>query len=179
AAGAFYFFIMRSPHRWSRILAVLDPSSQANRCAYQARQSLLAIRLGGWFGSGVGRGIQKLGYLPEDSTDFIFAAYCEEWGFIGAALLMGLFLFWMWHARRAAVRAGDRFGQLLAGSLGLLIAMQVVLHMAVAMVVAPPTGMSLPFVSAGGTALVIMAATTAVIISVTAHRQAAPSRLRS
>ena len=131
----------------------------------------MSILSGGWFGRGLGRGMNKLGFLPEDSTDFIFATFCEEWGFAGALLLMGLVLMWMWHARRAAVRAQDRFGQALAGSLGFLIAIKIVRHIAVDLVVAPPTGLSLPLVSAGGTARVIMAAAAALLISVTARRR--------
>ena len=167
----FWWFVMQDPTRRARIEAMIDPWCATNPSAYQPRQSLMSILSGGWFGRGLGRGMNKLGFLPEDSTDFIFATFCEEWGFAGALLLMGLVLMWMWHARRAAVRAQDRFGQALAGSLGFLIAIQMVLHIAVDLVVAPPTGMSLPFVSAGGTALVIMAAAAALLISVTARRR--------
>jgi len=172
AAAGFYKFVYLDPDRWGRIQAMVDPWSQANRSAFQPRQSLLAILNGGWFGRGPGNGTLKLGFLPEDSTDFIFAVYCEEWGFIGAVLLMGLLLLWIFHARRAAVRAGDEFGRLLAGALGFLIAFQAVMHIAVDMVAAPPTGMSMPFVSAGGTALLATAAATAIIVSVSARSKA-------
>ncbi|HUU21892.1 MAG TPA: FtsW/RodA/SpoVE family cell cycle protein, partial [Phycisphaerae bacterium] len=167
----FYRFVVQDPRRWGRILALLDPWSPTNPAAYQPRQSILAILSGGWFGKGPGNGIRKLGYLPEDSTDFIFSVYCEEWGFVGAMLLMSLLLLWIWNARRAAVRCEDRFGAVLAGSLGVLIAVQAVLHVAVDLVVAPPTGMGFPFVSAGGTSLVIMAAATALIVSVANRAQ--------
>ena len=175
AAGGFYAFVVRSPHRWARITAMLDPSSLTNPSAYQPRQSLLAIVTGGWFGKGPGRGMIKLGFLPEDSTDFIFSVFCEEWGFVGAMLLMGLVVMWIWFARRAAVRSGDRFGRLLAGSMGFLIAVQAVLHIAVDVVAAPPTGMGLPFVSAGGTALVMMAGATALIVSVSSRCRILPA----
>ena len=171
AAAGFYRFVVQDPRRWARILALLDPWSPTNPAAYQPRQSILAILSGGWFGKGPGNGIRKLGYLPEDSTDFIFSVYCEEWGFVGAMLLMSLLLLWIWNARRAAVRCEDRFGAVLAGSLGVLIAVQAVLHVAVDLVVAPPTGMGFPFVSAGGTSLVIMAAATALIVSVANRAQ--------
>jgi len=168
----FWQFVLQDPVRRARIDAWLNPWSTTNPSAYQPRQSLMSILSGGWFGRGLGRGMNKLGFLPEDSTDFIFATFCEEWGFAGAMLLMGVVVMWMWHARRAAVRAHDRFGQALAGSLGFVIAVQMVLHVAVDLVAAPPTGMSLPFVSAGGTALVIMAAAAALMISVTARKRA-------
>jgi len=165
-AGAFGALMLHSPHRLGRILAVLDPWSRINPSAYQPRQSLLSIFSGGWFGKGIGNSMHKLGYLPEAPTDFIFSIYCEEWGFAGAMLLMGLLAVWIWHARKAAVRAEDRFGYVLAGSLGFLIGLQAVLHIAVDLVVAPPTGITLPFVSAGGTALVLMAAAAALVIAV-------------
>ena len=176
AAAGFYVLVVREPHRWARITAMLDPWAYANPSTYQPRNSLLAILNGGWFGRGVGQGIYKLGFLPEDSTDFIFSVYCEEFGCIGALLLMGLILIWIYSARKAAMRADDGFGRLLAGSLGFLIAVQAVLHLSVNLVVAPPTGMSLPFISAGGTALVIMAATTAMLVSVTARGRPEPAR---
>ncbi len=157
--------------RMSRITAMIDPWSPSNPSAFQARQSLMAILNGGWFGRGPGNGLRKLGYLPEDSTDFIFAVYCEEWGFAGAMLLVGLMVLWIWCARRVALRAADRFGQVLAASLGFAIALQMVLHVAVDLVAAPPTGMGLPFVSAGGTALIILSAATAGIVSVAVHGQ--------
>ncbi len=171
AAGAFYLLVVRSPHRWQRITAMLDPWSTTNPSAYQPRQALLAIMTGGWWGKGLGAGMQKLGYLPEDSTDFIFSVYCEELGFLGAVLLVALLLLWIWQARKAVAAAGDELGRVLAGSLGFLVAVQAVLHVAVDTGTAPPTGASLPFVSAGGTALLLVAGAVALMISVTAHRQ--------
>ncbi|HAU37153.1 MAG TPA: hypothetical protein DCX07_05490 [Phycisphaerales bacterium] len=174
AAAGVYKYVVLDPDRWLRIQAMLDPWSQENPSAFQPRQSLLAIIQGGWFGRGPGNGMLKLGYLPEDSTDFIFAVYCEEWGFAGAMLLIGLWMMWMFLVRRAAKRAPDRFGYVLAGSLGFVIAVQAVLHIAVDLVAAPPTGMSLPFISAGGTALVVTAAAAAAIVSVSALRSDDP-----
>ena len=181
AAGAagFYAFIVRSPHRMLRIAAMLDPYSATNPSAYQPRQSLLAILTGGWFGRGPGNGICKQGFLPEDSTDFIFAVFCEEWGFAGALLLIALVGTWVFLARRSAVRSGEPFGRLLAGSLGFLVAVQAVLHIAVDVVAAPPTVMGLPFISAGGTALLTATAAAAVIASVSAHPSHASEELSS
>ena len=168
AAGGFYFFVMRVPHRWARITAMFDVWNQSNPSTYQPRQALIANLLGGWEGRGLGSGLQKT-FLPENATDFIFSVYCEECGFAGAMLLIGLIGLWIWNSHRAAVRGSDRFGRVLAGSLGFLIAMQAVLHIAVNLVVAPPTGISLPLISAGGTALVMTAAAVALIVSVTAR----------
>ena len=171
AGGGMWYLMTHSSYRVDRLTAMVNPWCTTNPSAYQPRQSLVAIISGGWGGKGVGRGMQKLGFLPESSTDFIFSTYCEEWGVAGAALLLGLVLLWIWFARRAAVQSEDRFGRVLAGSLGFLVAFQAVLHIAVDLVAAPPTGMGLPFVSAGGTALLIGAFATALMISVTARRQ--------
>ncbi|MBS3734973.1 MAG: FtsW/RodA/SpoVE family cell cycle protein [Phycisphaerae bacterium] len=167
-AAGFYALVYRVPYRWNRVLAMVDPWSSTHASSYQPRQSLTGIVSGGWTGKGPGAGMQKL-FLPERSTDFIFSVFCEEWGFVGAMLLFGLVALWIVVARRAAVRSPDRFGRVLAGSLGFVIAAQAVLHVAVDLVVAPPTGMAFPFISAGGTALAIMAAAVGLMVSVTAH----------
>ncbi len=169
AAGGFWLLVVQNPHRWARITAFLDPWSQTNPSAYQPRQSLLAILSGGWTGKGLGRGMMKQGFLPEDSTDFVFAVLAEETGFVGCMLLMALIVVWLYASYKAAMRAGDGFGRLLAGTLGFAIALQALLHIAVNLVVAPPTGVSLPFISAGGTALVIMGAAASLIVSVSAR----------
>ena len=176
AAGVAYALVLRNPTRLARLTGMIDVWSSSNPSAYQPRQSLLAILTGGWFGKGVGRGTIKLGYLPEDSTDFIFAVICEEWGYIGAVVLLGLWLVWISRAWRSAAGAPNRFGLLLAGSLGFLVALQAILHVAVDMVLLPPTGMGLPFVSAGGTSLILVAAATGLIVSVTA-RSNRPGRI--
>ena len=170
AALGFYVTVVRNPHRWRRIAAMLeDPLTSTHPAAYQPRQALLAILSGGWFGKGPGNGAMKLGFLPEDSTDFIFSVFCEEWGFIGAMGLMGLIAMWIYFARKAAVGASDAFGRILVGSLGFAIAIQAVGHLAVNLVLAPPTGISLPFISAGGTALLLMSGAVAMIVSVTSR----------
>ncbi|MCD4823068.1 MAG: FtsW/RodA/SpoVE family cell cycle protein [Phycisphaerae bacterium] len=171
AVAAGYFFIIETPYRLARITAMLDPWNTTNASAYQSQQSILSILSGGWRGTGLGNGVRKLGFLPEDSTDFIFASFCEEWGFRGAVLLLGLLLFWMVHCRNAASRASDSHGRVLAGALGAMILLQAILHIAVNMVMLPPTGIAMPFLSAGGTGLVLMAGAAAMIVSVTAHPQ--------
>ena len=162
--------IVFTPFRVARLMALQNPWALDNPTSYQPRESLMAVLGGGWTGLGLGNGFQKLGYLPEVSTDFIFAHYCEEWGFFGAVLLMGLVAAWIWHARRASLRSGDSFGRVLAASVGFLIASQAVMHMAVNLVAIPPTGVPFPFMSAGGTALVMTAFAAALLVSVTAHR---------
>ena len=171
AAGAAGFcgLVAVSPSKWMRIQAMLDPFSPGNPSAYQVRQSLITITTGGWVGKGLGMGMMKRGYLPEDSTDFLLATICEEWGVVGAMVLMVVLAVWLALACRTAARAGDRFGKLLAGSLGFLIALQALIHIAVNVGGLPPTGMAMPFVSAGGTSMLLMAFAAALIVSVSSR----------
>lgn len=168
-ALAFFEILINTPFRMERVLAMLDPWDATNNATYQVRQSLMAIFGGEWTGRGLGLGVRKLGFLPEDSTDFIFASFCEEWGFRGAILLAGLLLIWLWHCRKTASRAGDTLGSVLAASLGIMIALQAVMHIAVNLNALPPTGIALPFMSAGGTSLVVMALAVSLIASVSAR----------
>jgi cell division protein FtsW len=168
--GAFYMFVVCVPHRWARIDALINPDNTANPATYQPRQAVIAIG-SGVEPAGLGAGLAKYGYLPEGQTDFIFANICNELGMLGAFLVIGLLLVWLVLACRVAVRASDRFGALLAGGLGFLIVFQAVLHIAVNVRLAPPTGVSLPFVSAGGSSLLLMSAATALIVSVSSRKR--------
>lgn len=176
AAAGFYAYVVREPHRWERITVFLDPWSKTNPASFQPWQSLIWIAAGA-NPPGLGAGVAKYGYLPEDDTDFIFTTVSYETGIVGAVVVIGLLLVWLYLVRRSAIDAADRQGSLLAAGLGFAIILQAALHIAVTLVVVPTTGISLPFVSVGGTALWIMSAATAVIISVTARREADASRL--
>jgi cell division protein FtsW len=130
------------------------------------------------WGKGLGNGSMKLGFVPEDRTDFIFAIICEELGFVGAALVLALFVLLLVLCWRAATRCGNPVGRLLATGLGFMIGLQAVLHVAVTAGWAPPTGVNLPLVAAGGTSLVLVAAAIGLVVSITAHpgRTAAKER---
>jgi len=168
AAGVFWLLVVHVPYRWSRFEAMMDPWG-----TYHTKQSLIAILSGGWWGKGLGYGTFKQGYLPERSTDYIFSTLCEELGLFGGALLICLLVTWMFQVRRAALRAPDRFGLALAGGVGFVVAMQSLLHISVNLAVyLPPKGIGLPFVSAGGTSMLIMAAAVALIVSVTSRSRA-------
>lgn len=173
AAAGFYVFVWTNPMRKARILAFVDPWNEASRWTYQIRQALIAVGSGGMFGKGLGSGQLKLGFVPEDSSDCIFSVICEELGFAGAALLMGLLAMMLYLSWRAGSKGPDKAGRLIAGGLGLLIVLQSLMHIGVNMGSLPPTGMNLPLVSAGGTALVVVAAAVGLMISVTAHNREA------
>ena len=166
AAVGFYVFVIRVPARMDRIQAFIDPN---NPKAYHVHQALIAVGSGGLWGKGLGNGTQKLGFVPEDNTDFIFSVICEELGFAGAVLVLGLFGILLYLSWRATRSSREGVGRLLAGGLGLLITMQALAHIAVNVGSAPPKGISLPLVSAGGTALVFVAIAISLIVSVTAH----------
>jgi len=171
-AIAFCAALIRFPGRLQRIWAFLNPEKWADSAAYQANQSLIALGSGGLWGKGLGQGICKYGHLPEDTTDFIFAIIGEELGFIGTAAVIALFIVFVWLGILVVVRCRDHFGQLLAGGIVLTIAIQAVLNIGVVTVVLPTKGIPLPFVSAGGTSMLLSAAAVGVLLNIA--KQSAP-----
>ena len=174
AAIAFFAVLIRSPGRMQRIAAFLNPEKWADSAAYQANQSLIALGSGGPFGKGLGRGICKYGHLPEDTTDFIFAIIGEELGFVGTAAVMGLFIVFVWLGILVVVRCRDRFGELLAGGIVLTIATQAAVNIGVATAMLPTKGIPLPFVSAGGTSMLLSAAAVGVLMNIAKQSAKAP-----
>jgi cell division protein FtsW len=166
AGIAFFLALMSSPGRIRRIAAFLRPENWTDSTAYQANQSLIALGSGGIWGKGLGRGICKYGHLPEDTTDFIFAIIGEELGLIGTAAVILLFIVFVWLGILVVVRCRDRFGQILAGGIVLTIAAQAALNIGVVTVVLPTKGMPLPFVSAGGTSMLLSAAAAGVLLNI-------------
>ena len=152
----------------SRIDIWLDPFNEAwmRDKGYQIRQSLLSIGSGGLFGVGLGKSRQKFLFLPEEHNDFIFAIICEELGLVGATLIMVMFALLIIRGYWIALHARDRFGSLLAVGVTTQIALQVFLNIAVVSNLIPNTGISLPFFSYGGTALVIQLAEVGIVLSV-------------
>ncbi len=127
---------------------------ESRGAGWQLDQSLIAIGSGGWFGRGIGAGLQKYLFLPEAHTDFIFSVMAEETGFFGATVLFSLFALLVWRGMRVAARAADPFLSLLAGGLTLQLGLYALANLAVATGLAPTTGLPLPYVSFGGSALV-------------------------
>ncbi len=165
-AAAFAFMLISSPTRMKRIGAFLNPDKWADSASYQANQSLIALGSGGLWGKGLGRGICKYGHLPEDHTDFIFAIIGEELGFVGNAAVILLFIMLVGLGILVVIRCKDRFGQLLASGIVLAIAIQAALNIGVVTVVLPTKGIPLPFVSAGGTSMLLSAAAVGVLINI-------------
>ena len=166
AALGVWATVLRVPYRLERLTSFLNPWEHMEGAGWHTVQSLLAIGRGGLFGVGLGAGIQKYGYLPEDTTDFIFAVLCEEMGILGGILVIGIFGVFVWRAGRVVRRAPDPFGFLLASGLLLLIALQAVMNIGVVTGALPAKGIGLPFVSYGGSGLVMMSLAAGLLASV-------------
>lgn len=152
--------------RSARILAWLSPEDYASGKGFQTLQSLYAIGSGGLFGKGIGQGMQKLGFLPEVQNDMIFALICEELGIFGGICVIMLFVLLIWRCMVIASNAKDLFGALLVvGVLG-HVAIQVILNIAVVTNTIPNTGISLPFISYGGTSVMFLLAEMGLVLSV-------------
>ncbi|HEY7086453.1 MAG TPA: putative peptidoglycan glycosyltransferase FtsW [Tepidisphaeraceae bacterium] len=169
ALGAAAWFVMHKEYRWRRMTAFINPWAAPQGEGYHMIQSLLSFSTGGITGRGLGNGIQKLGYLPEDTTDFIFAVVCEELGLFGALLTVALYLGILFVAWQAMKQKRDSFGRMLAFGISSMIGLQAMINIAVATVSVPTKGLSLPLVSAGGSGLVITCAALGLLFSVTRH----------
>jgi cell division protein FtsW len=149
-----------------RIESWKDPLSDPSDTTHQTYESLLAIGSGGWFGLGFGESRQKYLYLPESQNDFIFAIICEELGFVGGAIVVLLFVVFILKGFQIAANSRDRFGMLLATGITVQIGSQALLNIMVATNAFPNTGISLPFFSAGGTALVFQLFEMGILLSI-------------
>lgn len=158
--------IFGAEYRADRFFAFLDPFKYKQGEGYQIVQSLYAIGSGGFFGLGLGQSRQKYLYLPEAQNDFVFSVICEELGFVGAALLVLLFVLLLWKGIKIACNAPDRFSKLTVLGIMALVAVQVILNIAVVTSSVPATGIPLPFFSYGGSSLVFLLAEMGVVLSI-------------
>jgi cell division protein FtsW len=158
-------------YRRQRLLAFLDPWKHPLGSGFHTIQALLALGSGGLFGVGLGHSLQAFGYLPEDYTDFIFAVLGEELGLLGTLTVIGLFLVLAWRGYRAAMRAPDVFSGLLATGLTTMIVIQAAINIGVVTATLPVTGITLPFISYGGSSLVLSLAGVGVLLNITRHAQ--------
>ena len=161
-----YVAVTRSAYRSRRIFSFMDPWADPHGSGHQIIQSFLAFGSGGVFGRGLGEGRQKLLFLPERHSDFIYAVIGEELGLIGALVVLMLFLIILWRGVRIALGAGDLFSRMLALGITLLICVQGVINMAVVTGLLPTKGIALPLVSYGGSSLVITMGALGVLLNI-------------
>ena len=157
------------PYRWKRVLAFLNPWDDPLGSGFHVIQSLIAVGTGGVSGKGLMAGVQKLFYLPEPHTDFIFAVVGEELGLIGATAILICFCVITWRGLKVAGAAQDRFGAFLAMGVTTMIGVQAMANMSVVLGLLPTKGFPLPFVSAGGSSLLISMAGMGMLLNVSQH----------
>lgn len=173
AAGALSYVVVQAhPYAKARLLTMMDPAHASSKAAYQIHQSLYALGPGGILGRGLGDSIQKLFYLPESHTEFIFAIVGEEMGFVGALLMICLFGILLWRGTRIALRAPDLFGTYAAMGITFTLVSQAVINIAVVVGLLPTTGVTLPFVSFGGSSLVTTFLCIGILLSISRHQVA-------
>jgi len=173
AAPLLYLLITHVAYRQARLLAFINPASDPQGAGFQLLQSLIAVGSGGFTGVGLMESKQKLFYLPEAHTDFIYAVICEELGFIGALVVVALFVVYGWRGLRAALSAPDGFGRLLALGITAMVLTQALINFAVVLGMVPTKGIPLPFISYGGSSLLVMLLATGVLLNIS--QQAAES----
>ncbi len=161
-------------YRRARLLSFINPLAHRNGSGYQVVQSLVGLGNGHLLGLGLGNGHQKWGLLPNPHTDFIFSVIGEETGLVGTLVVVALFFAFAWYGLRAASRAPDRFGSLLGVACVCWITSQAVINMGAVISVLPVTGIPLPFISFGGSSLVIIMAATGILINIASRDPAAP-----
>ena len=164
-----YVVLVSAPYRRRRLLAFWDPWADPLGDGFQIIQSLIAVGTGGVFGRGLMEGVQKLFYLPEPHTDFIFAVIGEELGLIGATGVLICFCVIAWRGLRIAMRAEDTFGSFVALGLTTMIAVQAFVNMSVVLGLLPTKGIPLPLVSAGGSSLLISLLGMGVLLNISQH----------
>jgi len=171
-------FAFSDSYRRDRILSFVNPGAHQSGSGYQVWQSLIGLGSGHLFGLGLGGGREKWGTLPNAHTDFIFSVVGEELGLVGAVAILVLFFALAWYGFRAAGRAPDRFGSLMAVGVTIWVTSQAVINIGAVIGVLPVTGIPLPFISFGGSSLVITLAAMGILLNIAAHERSGP-RARS
>jgi cell division protein FtsW len=179
AAGLFAIIAVATPYRLQRLTSFLDPWADPLHTGYQLTQALIAIGSGSWFGAGLGSSIQKLFYLPEAHNDFMFAILAEELGLVGVMTVLLLFVYAVWRAfaiGATAERSGHLFGAYIAFGIGLWVGIQAFVNIGVNMGILPTKGLTLPFMSAGGSSMIMMCAAMGLLLRV--HRETHDLKLK-
>ncbi len=172
-AGSAWFFLL-APYQKARITSFLNPYNDPRGAGYQMIQSMIAVGSGGAWGKGLGYGSQShLNFLPEAETDFIFAAFAEEWGFVGVLVIVGLFSVILWRIISIGMRSSDSFSRLYSLGFAAFLFSQVFVHIGMNMGVMPITGITLPLVSYGGSSLVSILAGVGILQNIRIHSRRA------
>jgi len=171
ALGAFIVAVVTSEYRMKRITAFMDPYADPEKTGYHMIQSLIAIANGDGFGRGLGHGLQKFAYLPEDRTDFIFAVICEELGIAGAGIVIALFLVMVWTGLAIVKREPNHLLRLFVLGVISTVGLQAIINLAVVTALAPTKGIALPLLSSGGTGWILTAFSLGLVIAVDRTRQ--------
>ena len=161
-----FLYIVSAPYRLARLTSFLNLGESIETTSYHVKQILIALGSGGIFGLGVGNSLQKYAYLPENVTDSIFPIIAEEFGFIGAVILILTYIAFIWRGMVIASKARDTFGKLLAGGIISFIGIQAVINLSAMTALVPLTGVPLPFISYGGSALVIDLAAIGIVLNI-------------
>ncbi len=167
--AAFILFAIIEPYRMARLTSFRDPWQYARTTGHQLIQSLYALGAGGLFGQGLNNSRQKLLYLTYGESDFVFSIVGEELGFIGAAGIILVYMFIVYRGMRVAMRCKDRFGSLMAGGISLVFALQVLVNIGVVTGAMPTTGQALPFISAGGSSLMIFLSAMGILLNISRY----------
>ncbi len=163
------WLLVSKSYRLARLMAFLDPWKDPRRSGFQIIQSLISFGSGGALGVGIGDGMQKLFYLPEPHTDFILAVIAEESGFIGVALILFLYIVLIVRGFQISIKAPDLFGNLLAAGLTMMIALEAFINIAGVMGLIPLKGLALPFLSYGGTSLMMSLIAVGILLNVSSY----------
>jgi cell division protein FtsW len=170
--------VMIEPYRRERFFSFLDPWSDPQNSGFQIIQALIGLGSGGIFGEGLGQGVQKIFYLPEAHTDMIFAIVGEELGLLGTAAVILAYAAFAWAGLRVALSCRDAFGKRLAAALVILVCGQAAINLAAVLSLAPLTGIPLPFVSYGGSNLVVQLASVGILLNIAANGSRARASVR-
>ncbi len=170
--------IWMEPYRRERVFSFLDPWKDAQGAGFQNVQAIIGMGSGGITGEGLGQGIQKVNFLPEAHTDMIFAVVGEELGFIGSALVIAAFAVFAWAGFRVALQCRDPFGKRLAAGITTLVCGQAAVNLAAVLGIAPLTGIPLPFVSYGGSSLLVLLCAVGVLLNIAVNERVVEARVR-
>ena len=178
AVGAGLLAIWMEPYRRERVFSFLDPWKDAEGAGFQNVQAIIGMGSGGLTGEGIGQGIQKINFLPEAHTDMIFAVVGEELGLVGSVVVVTGFALFAWAGFRVALSCRDPFGKRLAAGITTLVCGQAAVNLAAVLGMAPLTGIPLPFVSYGGSSLVVLLCAVGVLLNIAVNERVVEARVR-